>query len=125
MDHVFQAVPSKLVHRLAAACALGLGLLFLCPSIVPAARTFPRDATFAKAAIFDYPALLVGSKTLRLAVGSRIYDQNNRILTPVSTPATANVLYKTDSNGEVFKVWILTDQETQAFVKKPFSTKKY
>jgi hypothetical protein len=124
MDHLFDAKAARLLRRLAAAWAVGL-TLSVCASAVAAARTFPPDATFAKAAIFDYPFLQMGSKTLRLAVGSRIYDQNNRILVPASAPATANVLYKTDSNGEIFKVWILTDQETQAFVKKPFSTKKY
>jgi hypothetical protein len=124
MDHLFQAIPLRLLRRLAAAWAVGLAL-FVCASIVAAARTFPQDATFAKAAIFDYPFLQMGSKTLRLAVGSRIYDQHNRSLVPASAPATANVLYKTDSNGEIFRVWILTDQETEVFSKKPFSTKKY
>jgi hypothetical protein len=124
MDRLFEVIPSTLLRRLTAAWAVGLAL-FVCASVVAAARTFPPDATFAKAASFDYPFLQMGSKTLRLSVGSRIYDENNRILVPASAPATANVLYKTDSNGEIFKVWILTDQETQAFVKKPFSTKKY
>jgi hypothetical protein len=124
MDHLFEAIPSTPLQRLAAAWAVGL-TLFVWTTVVPAARTFPPDVTFAKGAIFDYPFLQMGSKTLRLAVGSRIYDQNNRILVPASAPAAANVLYKTDSNGEIFKVWILTDQETQAFIKKPFSTKKY
>jgi hypothetical protein len=121
---LFQAIPSRLLQRLAAAWVVGLAL-FVCASNVAAARTFPKDATFAKAAIFDYPFLQVGSQTLRLAVGSRIYDQNNRSLIPASAPATANVLYKTDSNGEVRQVWILTGQETEVFSKKPFSTKKY
>ena len=124
MDHLFGANAARPLRRLAAAWTVGLTLI-VCSSPVGAARTFPPDTTFAKAAIFDYPFLQMGSKTLRLAVGSRIYDENNRILVPASAPATANVLYKTDSNGEIFKVWILTDQETQTFVKKPFSTKKY
>ena len=117
VDHLFHAVASSLPRRLAVALALVLAL-FSCASVALAARTLPPDAQFAKAATFKYPTIKVGDKTLRLAVGSRIYDQHNRILMPASAPAKANVVYKTDMNGEVALVWILTDQESQAYANK-------
>jgi hypothetical protein len=117
VDHLFQAVRSSRLRRSAGALAIVLAL-FSYTFIVLAGRTLPPDATFAKAVAFNYPTLQIGDKTLRLAVGSRIYDANNRILMPVSAPAQANVVYKTDMNGEVSLVWILTDEETQAYVDR-------
>lgn len=117
MTYLFRVVSLILLRRRAGALALVLAL-FSCASIALAARTLPPDAKFAKAVAFKYPILKVGDKTLRLAVGSRIYDANNRILMPASAPAKANVVYKTDINGEVSLVWILTDQETQVYANK-------
>jgi hypothetical protein len=95
-----------------------IGLLAICAPIVRADRQLPTDAILAKSALFNYPNLTANGKTLHMSVGSRIYDQNNRIILPVAVPPKINVLFKTDMNGEVSKLWILTDQEAAAYAKK-------
>jgi hypothetical protein len=84
-----------------------------------AGRQLPDNARFAKNAGFAYPYVKIGTNQLRLAVGGKIYNQSNLIIVPVSAPPVANVLYKTDMNGEISQIWILTDEETQRYAAKP------
>jgi len=93
--------------------ALVLGMAF-----ATAARTLPSDANFASDAEFNYPYFTAGKQTLRLAVGARIYNERNLIIMPATAPAKASVLYKTDFNGQVSRVWILTDEEAKAYSDK-------
>lgn len=97
------------LRRTCAAVLLGPALL----AIASAARSLPGDAQFAADAQFSYPYVKAGKQTLRLAVGARIYSEQNLIIMPAAVPAKANVLFKTDINGEVSRVWILSDEETK------------
>ena len=83
-----------------------------------AARSLPSDAQFAEDAQFSYPYVKAGKDTLRLAASARIYSEHNLIIMPAAAPTKANVLFKTDINGEISRVWILTDDEAQAFKEK-------
>jgi len=83
-----------------------------------AARSLPNDAQFAEDAQFSYPYVKAGKNTLRLAASARIYSEHNLIIMPAAAPAKASVLLKTDINGEVSRVWILTHDEAQAFKEK-------
>ena len=83
-----------------------------------AARSLPSDAQFAEDAQFSYPYVKAGKETLRLAASARIYSEHNLIIMPAAAPTKANVLFKTDINGEISRVWILTDDEAQAFKDK-------
>lgn len=97
--------------------ALGLAcLLYAAPGA--AARTLPADAKFAANAEFSYPYVTANKQTLRLAVGVRIYNQHNLIVMPGTVPPKANVLFKTDVNGDVSRVWILTDDEAKTYQNK-------
>jgi hypothetical protein len=93
--------------------ALGLG-----GAAAFAARSLPSDATFAQDAEFRYPYVKANKQVLRLAVGARIYNERNLIIMPATVPAKANVLFKTDINGDVSRVWILTDDEAQPYQDK-------
>jgi hypothetical protein len=117
VTHLRRAVVSTFLRNLGAAGAVGF-VLCMWPAIVLADRQLPTDATLAKSATFSYPNLTASGKTLRISVGARIYDQNNRIIMPVAVPAKVNVLFKTDMNGDVSRVWIITDQEAAAYKKK-------
>ena len=63
---------------------------------------------------FNYPFVKLGKQVVRLSVGSRIYNEQNMIIMPVSAPASADVLYKLDMNGEISQIWILTPEESKA-----------
>lgn len=83
-----------------------------------AARPLPGDAKFAEDAQLSYPYVKANKQTLRLAVGVRIYNEHNLIIMPATAPAKANVLFKTDINGDVSRVWILTNDEAKAYQDK-------
>jgi hypothetical protein len=84
-----------------------------------AARALPKDAKFAKAAVFDYPNVKFGKNIRRLAVGSKIRNEHNLIIMPAAAPKTANVLFKIDSGGEISEIWILTPEESKAYAPPP------
>ena len=102
---------------MAVGVALGVALS-LGGAVALAARPLPGDAKFAVDAEFSYPYVRVNKHTLRLAVGVRIYNERNLIVMPAAVPPKANVLFKTDINGDVSRVWILTDDEAKAYQDK-------
>lgn len=57
------------------------------------------------------PLVKIGGKVLRLAPGGVIYDQSNRSIVHAALPAAANVLYTKDLNGDIQRIYILTEQE--------------
>jgi hypothetical protein len=106
-------VCSRPLRRIAATLAVSLALLAGIPAL--AARTLPLDARFVKGAEFNHPYVKLGKETLRLAAGSKIYNEQNLIIMPAAAPVKANVLYKIDTNGQISQVWILSDEESQAY----------
>jgi hypothetical protein len=57
------------------------------------------------------PLVKIGSKVLRLAPGGVIYDQSNRFIVHSHLPPDAAVLYTKDLNGDIQRIYILTEQE--------------
>jgi hypothetical protein len=57
------------------------------------------------------PLVKIGSKVLRLAPGGVIYDQSNRFIVHSRLPPDAAVLYTKDLNGDIQRIYILTEQE--------------
>jgi hypothetical protein len=102
---------------MATGAALGVALS-VSATVALAARSLPSDATFAADAEFRYPYVEANKQVLHLAVGVRIYNERNLIIMPATLPGKANVLFKTDINGDVSRVWILTDDEAQAHQNK-------
>ena len=107
----------KALLREVAALALGVAVS-LGGAAVIAARSLPSDTTFAAEAEFRYPYVRANKQVLRLAVGVRIYNERNLIIMPATVPEKANVLFKTDINGDISRVWILTDDEAQTYKNK-------
>ena len=115
--HLPRAVALSALSRVIAGMALSL-ILLLGGVAALAARVLPSDAQFAEDAEFSYPYVRANKQTLRLAVGVRIYNEHNLIVMPATVPPKANVLFKTDINGDVSRVWILTDDEAKAYQDK-------
>ena len=82
--------------------------------VADAQRTLAPDAKYIAKAQFNYPFVKVGKQVLRLAVGSKIYNEQNLIIMPNTAPRSADVLYKVDTNGEISQIWILTPEESKA-----------
>ncbi len=85
-------------------------LLALQPWAV-AGRILPQNAVSGELTASRYPYVTIGDKRFHLAPGSRIFDQNNRIIVPNSLPPAAVVLYQVNSNGDLANMWLLTPEE--------------
>jgi len=118
MLHLLTAFVSTPVRLAAVALLLSVTLMAAVPTTM-AQRQLPNDVVFVEDAQLNYPFVKVDDRVLRLAVGGRIYNEQNLIIMPGTAPASANVLYRTDVNGEISHLWILTDDEAQYFSDNP------
>jgi hypothetical protein len=96
--------------------------MFAAASISPAfsARNFPEKAMRGKIKSHNFPYVKIGDKTFRLAPGGRIFNQQNLIIMPASLQSqTAQIMYTTDMNGDLSRVWLLTAEEAARYpIKK-------
>ncbi len=82
-------------------------------------RTLPADAKRATTGEpIAMPYVKLAGKTMKLAPGAVIYDQNNRSLIQGALPPGAAVLYTTDLQGDVGRIYILSDSEQQQLARK-------
>ena len=82
-----------------------------------AGRILPPDAVADELKDSKYPYVLIGGSRFHLAPGSRIFDQNNRIILPNYLPRSATVLYQLDGNGDLINMWLLTPAEAASLKK--------
>jgi len=57
------------------------------------------------------PMVQAGKDVLRMAPGGVIYDASNRAILHAALPPSAAVLYTTDANGDVQRLYVLTPTE--------------
>ena len=57
------------------------------------------------------PLVKIGSRLMRLAPGAVIYDQANRSILHGSLPASAHILYTKNPNGDIQRIYVLTEDE--------------
>lgn len=77
----------------------------------PAARILPDNVAYGELEDLAPPYMKIGDKVYRIAPGSKIRDQNNRIVVPVSAPRKGRIAYNVDYLGQVLGVWFLTPAE--------------
>lgn len=63
------------------------------------------------------PMVKISGRVLRLAPGGVIYDQHNRSIVHAHLPAGAEIFYTRDQNGDVQRIYILTDQERERLAR--------
>ena len=82
------------------------------------ARDFPHDAKRATLQWHHYPQYRIGSTTYRLTTGGRIYNEQNLVIMPVSLQRQkAEVMYRTDTRGDLMTIWLLTPEEANRIPK--------
>jgi hypothetical protein len=95
-------------------------LTFLCflPVATPTAAQFIQQrflpANGVRGVVGEpqvFPMVKIGSRTLRLSPGARIYDRSNRTIVHAQLPPGAEVLYSTDQAGDIQRMYILSDDE--------------
>jgi hypothetical protein len=60
---------------------------------------------------FQMPYVDLGNKQVKLAPGAVIYDQHNRSIVHSALPPGADVVFTTDMQGDVARIYILTPSE--------------
>ena len=65
------------------------------------------------------PQVQIGSDVLRLAPGAMIFDQQNRSIVHSQLPSDADILYTKDQNGDIQRIYILTEQEKSQLRNAP------
>lgn len=92
--------------------ALLLGLLFTASvSAQVTLRTIPADAKRGKLTARTFPEVTIDGKSLRLAPGGRILNQNNLTVTPNQVAPDTLVRYRLNAQGQVDTIWMLTPAE--------------
>ena len=77
-----------------------------------AERSFPAQAKRGELKAYQYPSMKIGDKSYRLSAGSRIFNQQNRIIMPASLQIqTAPVMYTLEPTGDLSRIWLLTSDE--------------
>jgi hypothetical protein len=88
-----------------------LSLLLAAP-VFALDRPFPQTAKRGTLTPATYPSIIIDGTTRRLSVGARIWNQNNLTQTPNSLQGSNLAInYTENADGEIDRVWILTQEE--------------
>ncbi len=101
--------------------ALPLAALLMLATIAHAQlRTLPAAGKRATIGQQQYPLPYIdlGGAKVKLAPGGIIFDENNRTIVHNALPPGSNVVFTTDVNGDIGRIYILTPQEQAQFVQK-------
>ena len=98
-----------------------IAILFLAGATQALAeRNFPEQAKRGDLQAYQYPSMKIGGKVYKLSPGSRIFNQQNLLITPGSLQLqSAPVLYLLDMNGDLSRIWLLTGEEA---ARRPLPT---
>lgn len=86
-------------------------------------RNFPQDILVGEFKGVDQGEVIIGKRILPLSPAAKIRDQANRIVMPGSVSGTGWVAYTLDPRGQVWSVWILTNEEIDALYERGFKFK--
>ena len=94
----------------------------LIPAVIAHAQIRMLPAEGKRATIgqqqFGLPYVNFGGAMVKFAPGGVIYDQDNRTIVQNALPPGARVVFTTDMNGDVARIYILTPQEDAQFVQR-------
>ncbi len=81
-------------------------------------RPLPADATLGTLKASAVPKIVIDGNPLKLTAGAQIRNQRNFIiqasaLSSSTAGSDVNVLYKKSRQGQIERLWLLTDQEYQ------------
>jgi hypothetical protein len=89
----------------------------LAAAVLPAhafERPFPKNAKRGTMEVGAYPTIAINDKLRRLSAGARIWNSKNMIQQPASLVGRQAVVnYTEDRQGNIDRVWILTEDEAK------------
>jgi hypothetical protein len=75
-------------------------------------RTLPADGQRAKVGdALAMPYVVLNGQQMKFAPGAQIFDQTNRFVVQSALPPGAEVLYTTNAQGDVARIYVLSAQE--------------
>jgi hypothetical protein len=74
-------------------------------------RTLPEDARRGYLSHVRENLVSLDGRQLKLAPGAQIRGANNLIVQPTALPKDSLVKYQLNARGELWRAWVLTDQE--------------
>ncbi|HMX15760.1 MAG TPA: hypothetical protein PKD29_02845 [Rhodocyclaceae bacterium] len=84
------------------------------PPVAGLVRNLPAEAVMGEMQPPQWGQVQIDGKTLALAPGLQIRNEQNLIVVPTAVQQPATVRYVTDPYGKVFRVWILSSAELAA-----------
>jgi hypothetical protein len=91
--------------------AAAIALALFCGAASAQLRAIPQDAKRGEMRHVQETSVQIDGKAMRLAAGAQIRDASNRIVLPAMLPPGSRVKYLLDPQGDVSRVWVLTDAE--------------
>ena len=101
--------------------ALAFLVLFCCAPIASAQlRTIPKEAVLGELRHLEAMVVEIDGKPRSLSPGAQVRDPDNRLVIPASLMAKTKVRYLVDHQGQVHRVWILSEAEKAKLPPPPF-----
>lgn len=91
-----------------------LAFLLAVLSLPVSARILPASARFGEVKSVTSNQITIADTVFRTAPGLRVINQNNVQIFVRQLPVDTLVGYQVDGRGELFQVWMLTEQEISA-----------
>jgi len=90
-----------------------IALSLACAAIAAQAqmRAIPADAKRATMTHVAGMTVEVNGQRVLLATGAQIRDNRNLIVVPTALPPNSLVKYQVDSQGQIWRIWILSPEE--------------
>ena len=100
------------------ACLLAAAALVTSVTARAQLRTIPADAKRATMSHVEGMTVELDGKKMLLAAGAQIRDDRNMIVVPTMMPRGVLVKYQVDTQGMIWRAWILSPQEAAQADKK-------
>ncbi|KPC49409.1 hypothetical protein [Amantichitinum ursilacus] len=90
-----------------------LVLLFgmMLSSLSFAGRVLPANGKLGVLDHYQLNAVSIDGTAQPTAAAIRVYGTNNLLLPPQQVPDNSNIWYTTEANGNVWKIWLISDDE--------------
>ncbi|WPB56150.1 hypothetical protein [Xylophilus sp. GOD-11R] len=107
------APASMFSHRLPAVLLAAACWTIASPALADAVRDFPPSALRGRLEVSTPPVVQLDGKTDQLAMGARIRDTRNLLVTSgtLANGQAIAVNYTRDPQGQINEVWVLTAEE--------------
>ena len=86
-------------------------LIFASATAQAQMRAIPADAKRATMTHIAGMTVEMNGNRVLLASGAQIRDSRNLIVVPTALPPSSLVKYQADSQGQIWRVWILSPEE--------------